>query len=249
MSRGATRIRLGCAGWSLPKESAAQFGAEGTHLERYASQFNAVEINSTFYKVHRQSTFSRWAQSVPDDFRFSVKVPKEITHHKKLGNSADALVAFLDDVQGLGNKLETYLVQLPPTLEFDSSIVSEFLTTFRAVSSCGIACEPRHKSWFSNRANTLLAKFAVARVAADPAVVPEAAEPGGGNQLVYYRLHGSPRKYYSSYNDGFLNALSQKLQLEAKSKSVWCIFDNTASGAATDNARAVLTHEQEQQST
>lgn len=235
-----TQIRLGSAGWSLPNEWADQFSIDGTYLEKYASRFHAVEINSTFYKGHRPATYTRWAQSVPDDFRFSVKLPKEITHQRKLQNCSDALAAFLVQVQGLGSKLEMFLVQLPPTLEFDSNSVEEFFATFRTMSSHGIACEPRHKSWFSHQANRLLEKFAVARVAADPVVVPEAAEPGGWDQLVYYRLHGSPRKYYSSYDDSYLTSLRGKLQLEAKSKTVWCIFDNTAAGAAIGNASAVL---------
>lgn len=239
-SRDVTPIRLGCAGWSLPKASADQFDASGTQLERYASRFNAVEINSTFYKSHRQSTYSRWAKSVPDDFQFSIKVPKEITHQKKLNNVKDELVAFLADVEALGSKLGTFLVQLPPSLEYDSDTVANFFETFRAHSSRGIVCEPRHKSWFIDLVSVQFEKFHVARVAADPGVIPEAAEPGGWNQLVYYRLHGSPRKYYSSYDADYLASLSQKLRLDAKTKKVWCIFDNTASGAAIENATAVL---------
>src|SRR5690349_12428290 len=69
-------VRVGCAGWSLPKEHADRFPAEGSHLERYAACFPAVEINSSFYKPHRPTTYARWAASVPPDFRFSVKVPK-----------------------------------------------------------------------------------------------------------------------------------------------------------------------------
>ena len=80
----------------------------------------------------------------------------------------------------------------------------------------------------------------MARVAADPAVVPAAAEPGGWDGLVYYRLHGSPKVYYSAYPDEYLEALAKTLTRAAKSAEVWCIFDNTAAFAATANALDVL---------
>ena len=83
-------------------------------------------------------------------------------------------------------------------------------------------------------------RYRVARVAADPAVVPAAAEPGGWDGMVYYRLHGSPKVYYSSYRDEYLETLAMTLTRAAKAAAVWCIFDNTAAFAATANALDVL---------
>src|SRR5882757_510271 len=77
-------VWIGCAGWSIPTHLADRFPATGTHLERYASRFNAVEINSSFYRPHQTKTYSRWADSTPADFRFSVKLPQEITHRRRL---------------------------------------------------------------------------------------------------------------------------------------------------------------------
>jgi uncharacterized protein YecE (DUF72 family) len=96
--------------------------------------------------------------------------------------------------------------------------------------------EPRHASWFSDEADHLLREFQIARVAADPACVPLAAQPGGYDSLVYFRLHGSPRRYYSSYDDSALNLLASQLSQFATKAEVWCTFDNTASGAAIANA-------------
>jgi uncharacterized protein YecE (DUF72 family) len=79
----------------------------------------------------------------------------------------------------------------------------------------------------------------VARVAADPAVVPEAAESGGWSELVYYRLHGSPEMYRSAYPDGYLREMATRLEFAAARAEVWCVFDNTARGAATENALAL----------
>jgi uncharacterized protein YecE (DUF72 family) len=74
-------IFIGCAGWSLGREYWPQFPAEGTHLQRYAARFNGAEINSSFYRPHRRQTYERWADSVPEGFRFSVKVPKQTVRH------------------------------------------------------------------------------------------------------------------------------------------------------------------------
>ena len=226
--------RIGCAGWSVPKEYAASFPGEGSHLERYASQFSAVEINSSFYRPHQPATYERWSASTPDGFRFSVKVPREITHTRKLVDAAEPLDRFLRECTCLGDKLGPLLVQLPPSLAFDASICANFFGALRAQFSGGVACEPRHESWFAPDADQALVQFQIARVAADPSLVPEAAHPGGWRGLVYYRLHGSPRVYYSAYSEAYLSTLS-----EALTPGAWCIFDNTAAGAAAGNALAL----------
>ena len=148
---------------------------------------------------------------------------------------AGTLERFLSEVSGLGAKLGTLVAQLPPSLAFDAKVVGEFLAQVRERTDSDMVCEPRHASWFADDVDRLLAKFRVARVAADPAVVPRAAEPGGWDGLVYYRLHGSPRMYYSAYSEEYLDALVKRLEA-ARSSQVWCIFDNTAFGAATGNA-------------
>ena len=235
-------VLIGVAGWSLPKEHADRFPAEGSHLERYAARFPAVEINSSFYKPHRPTTYARWAESVPESFRFSVKVPKVATHEHRLADVGDVLEGFLAEATQLGDKLGPLLVQLPPSLVFSAKIAEEFFATLRERFDGLVAFEPRHPSWFETAAERLVTKYRVARVAADPAVVPAAAVPGGWDGLVYYRLHGSPRIYHSAYPDEYLEALARALTDAARSAEVWCIFDNTAAFAATVNALDVLDH-------
>ena len=229
-------IRIGCAGWALRKEHAGEFPVEGTHLTRYAGRFPAVEINSSFYKPHKPATYAKWAASVPDDFRFAVKVPKEATHARRLVDAEEVLDRFLPEATALGEKLGPLLVQLPPSLAFDADIAEAFFAVLRDRFEGQIVLEPRHATWFESKAERLVTKFRVARVAADPAVVDGASEPGGWDGLVYYRLHGSPRVYYSAYDDAYLDALADRLTETAKSADVWCIFDNTAEGAAAVNA-------------
>ena len=232
-------IRIGCAGWSLPRAEQAHFPAAGSHLERYASRFDAVEINSSFHRPHRPATYARWSAAVPASFRFAVKVPKTITHGLRLRQAGDLLETFLTEASGLGDKLGCLLVQLPPSLDFEPATAAGFFAELRSLSpiSIALACEPRHPSWFIPEAEDLLQELGVARVAADPARVPEAAEPGGWRGSSYYRLHGSPKMYYSAYSEEYLDALAARLRADAAAgRSVWCIFDNTTLGAATRNA-------------
>jgi uncharacterized protein YecE (DUF72 family) len=232
-------VYVGCAGWSIPRAYAERFPAEGSHLERYGRRLPAVEINSSFYRPHRPQTYARWAASVPAGFRFAVKVPREITHRARLRDCAAPLERFLAEASALGAQLGPLLVQLPPSLRLDPAAAEAFFALLRARFDGPVACEPRHESWFSAEAEALLVAARVARVAADPAPVPAAARPGGWPGLVYYRLHGSPVMYESDYDRAALETLTADLRAAAPGAETWCIFDNTALGAATGNALAV----------
>ena len=229
--------RIGSAGWTLPKPVRAEFPPEGSNLQRYAGRFTAVEINSTFYHLHRPATYENWAASVPADFRFAVKLPRAITHDQRLVATDVLLDVFLAEATALGEKMGCLLVQLPPSLAYDAVTAKSFFDELRAHYSGAVALEPRHPSWFTPDVAKRLCDYHVARVAADPARVPAAAEPGGWPDLVYVRLHGSPQMYYSAYDETFLDALATRLHgFATRAHEVWCIFDNTTLGAATPNA-------------
>lgn len=230
-----SKVYVGTAGWSLGRPHAELFPSQGSHLVRYASRLNAAEINSSFYRPHRRSTYQRWAGSVPTDFRFSVKVPKSITHECRLADCDDHLTRFLAEVEGLGEKLGALLVQLPPSFEFDQGVATNFFSAIRRRSDSAIACEPRHLSWFDETADKTLADCGVARVAADPPVCGGDVEPGGDTSWAYYRWHGSPLLYRSSYGVERLAPLSDNLAGSPVNSS-WCIFDNTLGYAAATDA-------------
>ena len=237
-------IYIGCAGWSIPWAHAHAFPAEGSHLERYAQVFPAVEINSSFYRHHLPRTYARWAASTPDHFRFAVKVHRSITHDKRL-RQPELLDAFLPNVLELGEKLGVLLLQLPPGLAFDPDLIVAFLTALRERFQGHVACEPRNVSWFTEEAEALLHEFHVTRVAADPSPAPHGFEPGGWPGLTYVRLHGSPVIYRSSYDQAFLVSLAERLRGWAGRGPVWCIFNNTAEGAAIPNALSLLSSMQD----
>jgi uncharacterized protein YecE (DUF72 family) len=234
-------LKIGTAGWSIRTEHAPRFGAGKSHLSRYATRLNAVEINSSFYRPHKPQIYARWALETPDGFSFSVKMPKHITHELKLANCAAPLAEFIGQCSELGGKLGCVLVQLPPSLKFDAKIAPAFLGELRDIYAGAVALEPRHESWFTREAETTLKRFEIARVAADPIPgkmrnIAQAASPGGYSGTEYWRLHGSPKIYYANYASDFLDALAERLSSSARSKDVWCIFDNTAVGHATNNA-------------
>lgn len=229
-------LTIGTAGWAIPRAVAAAFPLQGSALERYASRFAGVEINSTFYRLHRPSTFLRWSTATPPQFRFAAKIPRAITHEARLRDCHGLLATFVQEVEPLGEKLSFLLIQLPPSLAFEPSVAADFFGGLRALAPDKLlACEPRHTSWFEAEADALLARLHVARVAADPLRHPTADRPGGWREVEYHRLHGSPRIYRSPYEPAYLEALAGRLAA-SEAAQVWCMFDNTSAGAAAANA-------------
>ncbi len=237
--------RVGCAGWAIPGEAATCFPEAGSHLHRYAQIFNAVEINSSFYRNHLPTTYRRWSADVPETFRFSVKLPRTITHQAKLVDCTGLLQEFLAGVDELGTRLGCLLLQLPPRLAWDPTVAMSFFHQLRRLHGGPVACEPRHASWFRAEVSRALSTQHIARVAADPALSLRARVPGGYRRLQYLRLHGSPRMYYDAYGDEAIERLAIRLQQPcAETTQRWCIFDNTAQGYATTNALSVLARQQ-----
>lgn len=198
-------------------------------MQRYGAVLNAVEINSSFYRPHQPQTYARWADSVPDDFRFAVKLPKSITHEKRLVGADALLDRFTAEAGALGHKLGCVLVQLPPSLALDAVAAQHFFTQLRARLGCMLACEARHGSWFTQEATALLQAHRLTRVIADP----PAGKPGphvATTEAVYVRLHGSPTMYVSLYSDEQLQQVADTL---AAASEAWCIFDNTMTGRQT----------------
>ena len=238
---------IGTAACSLPRALASEFPGEGEHLERYARRFPCVEINSSFYRPHRIETYARWAAMTPPHFRFAVKLPRAITHDARLRGVQKLQQEFLAQIAGLGDRMGVLLVQLPPSLPWEARVATAFFDLLRESWAGPVACEPRHATWFTPAADRALVRLRVSRAAADPARRPEAARPGGwlgpegdgAGALLYYRWHGSPRMYWSAYDEAWLARQAAELAGWPAGSVPWVIFDNTAAGAATGNALAL----------
>lgn len=235
------RLLVACAGWSLPKAEAAAFPEEGSHLERYAAVFPAVEINSSFYRPHRPATYAKWAACVPEDFRFAVKVPRAITHDARMEGVEQQLVQFAHEAGELGEKLGCLLVQLPPKFGFVDEPARLLFRQLHDLFGCTVAFEARHPSWFSEAATELLVESRVTRVIADPAAGQPGPHVPTSTDSVYVRLHGTPRIYYSRYSAEYVESVRRELARQrAAGRSCWCIFDNTAAFEAVPNALQLL---------
>lgn len=224
---------IATAAWSIPKAVADRFALEGSALSRYASVFGGVEVNSTFYRRQKTSTFARWAESVPDSFRFSVKLPKEISHTRAMKDIAQPFGTFLADIAPLADKQGPLLCELPPSLAFNADVLNTAFEVIRKTYDAPIVIEARHKSWASAKALDLLKTYAIDRVLADPAPVWPAEDFAVPPR--YTRLHGKPKIYYSSYTEDEIRSFSELMAPDS-----WCVFDNTASGAAIENPLTML---------
>lgn len=231
---------IGTAAWNIPKDYAARFPEEGSHLERYSQVFNMVEINSSFYKEHQAKTYSRWKETVPKEFRFSVKLSQDFTHKCGFRPDSKEVQASLENILHLEAKLGVILIQIPASLKFNPKDAERFYTIIRKNYEGSLVIEPRNTEWISKISEQLLLNYNISKVIADP------EKCSGGTKkvlkaagLTYYRLHGSPEIYRSSYSNEYLKDLAQEIKLK---KNVWCVFDNTTFGFATDNALGLKDH-------
>lgn len=209
------RYRVGCAGWGLSRHDAPHFPADGSHLERYASVFSATEINSSFYREHKPETYARWAEATPPGFQFSVKLPRAITHDRRLQDAGEELGRFVEQVSALGPKLAWVLVQLPPKQEFDQQVAADFFSMAAGMLACPLALEARHVSWFGEAASDLMERLSITRVSADPPAKGVSVHVPTTDSY-YVRLHGSPRVYYSSYPPEYIAQLAQAMAGHAR---------------------------------
>lgn len=235
---GTSEYYIGTSSWSIPREYQQLFRNEGSHLERYCSLFNAVEINSAFYQDHQFDTYQRWRETVPEDFGFSVKLFKRFTHEQKLKCKRPELEFTLSQIYGLEEKWKVLLVQLPPKLELDLKVAENFFMDLRSLFHGHIVLEARNCTWAQSSALPLYHELGVSLCYADPERCEAPAAVRTAGEVVYYRYHGSPIIYRSSYSEGIIAGLARSLKSHIKSGTPsWCIFDNTTFGEGSINGR------------
>jgi uncharacterized protein YecE (DUF72 family) len=234
-------IKIGTAAWTIAKDSREEFPEEGSHLQRYSQVLTGVEINSSFYKDHLPKSYARWAEETPPGFEFSVKLQKRFTHDQRLVINEDDLAEWYEGVSQLGQKLGVILVQLPPSLLFKEREAERFFRLLREVYDEGVlAFEPRHTTWASDKALSILNDYRITKVEADPELVPMEVEDLPRTGTRYMRLHGSPEIYKSQYSDDYLDSVALDMRLSG-AENFWVIFDNTTFGYATEDALKLQT--------
>jgi uncharacterized protein YecE (DUF72 family) len=235
------RLRIGTSGWSYPHWSGL-FYPKGVkppkYLEHYVTEFGCVELNASFYRVPSVKTVEGWARRTPRSFRFCAKMNRFITHRKRLVDTEEPLERFLAVFEPLHDQLGPYLVQLPPSLRFDSRVAEAFLE--RLASHRGtdqFALEARHESWFTPEALSLLSQYGIASVIADSGGrFTEAEAPT--SPTVYLRFHGPGGLYRSPYPIDRLTIYARRITgWLAEGRQVWAFFNNDFAGHAVHNAR------------
>jgi uncharacterized protein YecE (DUF72 family) len=230
----------GTSGLNLPV-SRSKYPAEfqgKSRLQFYASLFNSIEINSIFYKLPRNATVANWAESVPDNFRFTFKVSKTITHAKGLQFAVKDVRDFIDTVNNIGEKKGCLLAQFPPSLKIEKmdQLQSLLETLGEATHNSGwkVAIEFRHSSWYEREVQELLEEYDAAMVIQD---MPKSATPLDyvKGDFVYLRFHGPEPRYRGDYSDDFLKQYAGYINnwINEK-KTVYAYFNNTV-GAAVEN--------------
>lgn len=231
-------IRIGTSGWSYPDWRGKFYPrglAAGRWLGHYATVFDTVELNATFYRLPPPEQFAKWAAQVPDGFLFSVKASRQITHLHRLKDCGELLRHFFDAARALGGKLGSILYQLPPRLPFDATLLTSFIKLLPRKLSHVI--EFRDASWFCEETFALLREDGIALCLSDL--------PGSEAPMIvtappaYLRFHGGKR-YRDDYPAKDLDALATQLRKWSnENTSSFVYFNNTAAGHAVENARSL----------
>ena len=207
-------------------------------LEYYAQTFPTVELNSTFYRLPRETTVQNWRDRTPTDFLFAVKASRLITHLHQLHSVQEPLENFLSRMQNLGPKLGPLLYQLPPSLKRDEALLEAFLQLLPA--DYQHVLEFRHPSWYAGKVDALLGDYNVALCIHDmnKSESPVAATA----DFTYLRFHGTGPRYSGNYSAQQLERWAEPIgQLTRVNnlKSVYAYFNNDIGGHAINNARAL----------
>jgi uncharacterized protein YecE (DUF72 family) len=236
---------IGTSGWSYKHWSGIFYPQEikpGRYLEHYITQFNCVELNASFYNLPRKSTVRGWVERTPGDFYFCPKLSRFITHQKRLADSRDALERFFDVFQVMERRLGPVLIQLPPGMKYERSLMLDFLDILKENhGQYRFAIEIRHPSWIVDDFLQLLEQYGIAFVIAHSGrrfPYHEAVT----TDLVYLRFHGPETLYASNYERSDLLAYAEKIMhWSQEGHQVWIFFNNDFGGLAVKNARELLT--------
>lgn len=209
---------------------------EQPRLVYYASLFNSIEINSSFYKIPQAATLAKWAALVPDNFRFTFKLWRGITHEKGLHFNPDDIRRFMESVNAIGQLKGALLVQFPPSVREGHFLqISHLLHEVRnAAADWDVAVEFRHSSLYTDRTDQLLTALQMSLVIHD---MPASAPPPEPLEVsfVYLRFHGPGGSYRGSYDDDFLNEQAYNIQeWVTAGKRVYVYFNNTMGAAVTN---------------
>jgi uncharacterized protein YecE (DUF72 family) len=230
------RVFIGTSGWVYSHWRGTFYPddlSEKEWLGFYAKNFDAVELNSSFYHLPKEKTFRGWYERTPKNFTFTVKGSRFITHVKKLKDCEEPLGNLLQAAGSLRDKLGPILFQLPPSFKVNKKRLEGFISLLP--EDRRFAFEFRHPSWFSREIYSVLREGRCALVVSDTPDYPcEEVQTAG---FMYFRLHGREKLYSSSYSPEQLREYAEKMKSWAKESDVFVFFDNDSEANAVGNAK------------
>lgn len=236
----STNLHIGTSGWSYKHWAEIFYPKEikpDKYLEYYITKFGCVELNSSFYNLPLKTTVSGWMNRTPETFRFCPKLSRFITHQMQLVNVERGVWKFFDIFEGMKNRLGPVLIQLPPVLQYDKSLICNFFDLLKeSYNQYRFAVEIRNKSWLNDIFFDLLSQHGIAFVVADSGdryPYYETVTTG----FAYLRFHGREQLYASDYREDDLKLYAEKIKLWLnEGKEVWVFFNNDYHGFAVRNA-------------
>lgn len=233
----SVKPRIGTSGWAYDdwKDDFYAGVPRGRWLEHYATRFDAVEVNATFYHTLKLATLESWKTRTPPQFRFCIKASRYITHIQRLEMTEESRSRLCQQAEALGEKLAVVLWQLPQGLRCDLALLERFARAIDGWRKARHALEFRHASWFTDEVAQCVAAHRIAVVQSHAAYWPMWNAVTA--DLVYVRLHGGVRTYQSVYAKSTLTRWSDRIRKWlAEGREVHVYFDNTARGCALRNA-------------
>ena len=226
----------------LPKANYPPEFRDKSRLQYYASLFNSIELNSIFYKLPRAATIANWTHSVPDNFRFTFKLSKTVTHVKNLEFTSKDVADFMDTIEPVGDKKGCLLVQFPPglTIEKLDQLQSLFEVIGEATHDTAwkVAIEFRNSSWYEREVYELLDEYNFSLVIHDIRASATPADVQVGD-FIYLRFHGPEPRYRGSYHDEVLKKYAKQIKKWMREgKTVYAYFNNTM-GDAENNLQTL----------
>jgi len=230
---------IGCSGFSYPEWKDTFYPpklAKNKWLHYYSQHFDSVELNVTFYRTMKPEFFQKIYAEVHEDFVFSVKAPRIITHFKRFVNTQEDVHSFYASVdEGLKNKLGCILFQLTPLLHYSGdklqSILPQLNTDYKNV------LEFRHSTWWDPAVYDALRKSGISFCMTSYPGLPDDLIPT--SPIVYIRLHGVPQLYKSDYSRKYLQDIASAIKELKNINEVYIYFDNTMSLNAIKNAETM----------
>jgi uncharacterized protein YecE (DUF72 family) len=236
----AMEWHIGCSGFYYKhwKEAFYPKGlAQKDWFGFYAQHFSTLELNGTFYRFPRPAFLQRWYEIAPPDFRFAVKAPQAITHYRQFHNVTDMLDSFYRTIfEGLKEKLGPVLFQLPPRTHYQPERLERLLDQLDP--SFQNVLEFRHDSWWRPEVYDALQARQVSFCGMSHPELPELVPPGG--PVLYYRFHGVPELYRSSYSEAALKNFIAQVDGRPGLRQAWCYFNNDSAVAAIPNAETLI---------